>query len=456
MKTGASSKKIQNMTEGKPMRIITMFALPMILSNLFQQLYNVIDSLIVGNFLGTNALASVGSTGSITAVLVQLSTGLALGGSVVISQYFGAKRKDRIRLAATTMSIFISVLAVLVTAVMFVFAEPILVLIQTPEDILADSASYLKIYVLGCLPIFLYNAINGVYVALGNSKTPLYFLLVSSITNVVLDLLFILVFPMGVAGAALATVISQIVAAVLAVLDVPKLLTEFGRPQTGPQYFDRALLITMLKYALPAALQQSIVSVGTVIVQATINTFGAVVIAGTAAAAKIVNLASSVAINFSNAYSNYVGQNIGAGKQERITPGLLASIWCCGAISLAMTVILELFAEEMIRMFVNDGNIGEVVRVGAEYVRVVGAFMIVFSVFMLLKATFKGSGDMKWFIITTLSSFFIRLGLTVGLAHVAGVSVIWWSICIGWVLSMFLATGRYLQGGWREKSVLGK
>lgn len=453
MRKQMASKKIQNMTEGKPLRIITLFALPMILSNLFQQFYNVIDSLIVGNFLGTNALAAVGSTGSITAVLVQLSTGLSLGGSIVISQYFGAKRYERIRLSATTMAIFISVLAVVLTGFMFVLTKPILMLIRTPEEILDDSISYLQIYVLGCLPIFLYNAVNGVYVALGNSKTPLYFLLVSSVTNVVLDLVCILGLHMGVAGAALATVISQTVAAALALYDIPGLLAGFEKPQKGPRYFDRTLLITMLKYALPAALQQSIVSVGSVIVQATINTFGAVVIAGSAAAAKVVNLASSVAINFSNAFSNYVGQNIGAGKQERITPGLFASFFCCGSVSIVMTVVLEVFAEEVIRLFVSDGNIDEVVRIGAQYVRVVGAFMVVFSVFMLVKAAFKGSGDMKWFIITTLSSFFIRLGLTVGLAHMVGVEMIWWSICIGWLLSMFLALWRYRQGGWREKAV---
>ena len=223
------------------MRMITLFALPMIFSNLFQQLYNVIDSLIVGNFLGTNALAAVGNTGSITAVLVQLSTGLALGASIVISQYFGAKRYDRIRLSATTIAIFISVLAAVLTGLMLLFAKPVLVLIQTPEEILADSVSYLRIYVLGCIPIFLYNAINGVYVSLGNSKTPLYFLLISSVTNVVLDLLFIISFQMGVAGAALATVLSQVVAAVLALVDVPRLLAGFSRPQTGPHYFDRVL-----------------------------------------------------------------------------------------------------------------------------------------------------------------------------------------------------------------------
>ncbi len=453
MKKDISSGKIQNMTQGRPLRIITLFALPMILSNLFQQLYNIIDSLIVGNYLGTNALAAVGNTGSITAVLVQLSTGFSLGGSIVISQYFGAGKKERIRLCASTMAIFTSILAVILGIGMFFLARPLLLLIQTPEDILADSIAYLRIYVLGCLPVFLYNALNGVYTALGNSKTPLYFLLISSVTNVALDFLFILGFRMGVGGAALATVLSQILAVFLALLDLPRLLGGFKRPEEGAVYFEWSLLFTMLRYALPAALQQSIVSVGSVVVQATVNTFGAAVIAGSAAAAKVVNLASSVAINFSNALSNYVGQNIGAGKQERITPGLYASVFCCGLVSLVMTVFLEVFAEESIRLFVNDGNMEEVVRIGAQYVRVVGAFMVIFSVFMLVKGVFKGSGDMSWFIITTLASFFIRLTLTVTLAHVVGVEMIWWSICIGWVLSMFLAIWRYRQGGWRKKGL---
>lgn len=451
-KTGTKTHK---MTEGNPLGTILLFAVPMILSNLFQQFYNVIDTVIVGKKLGTDALAAVGSASSITAVFVQLATGLALGGSIVIAQYFGAGKTEKIWQCATTSTIFSSGIAIVSTIVIWIAAEPLLQFVNTPEEILSMGVSYLRFYFLGCVPIFVYNALNGVYAALGDSKTPLKFLVLSSILNVILDLFFIIGLHGGVGVAALATAISQFAAAILAIRDIPKLLMDFEHDKSIP-VFDKMLLVSMLRFALPSALQQSIVSVGSVIVQAVINSFGAAVIAGSAAAAKVVNLATAIPINYSNAYSNYVGQNIGACKEERIWPGLRASIISCGMLSLVMTGIFELFPNQIVGIFIEESeeNIEQVIAVGSAYIRVVGAFLVVFSVFMLVKATFKGSGDMSWFIITTLLSFFIRLFLTVGFAHIVGVGIIWWAFCAGWTIALLVAAARYLQGGWKEKGII--
>ena len=447
--------KTNKMTEGNPFRTIAVFAIPMICSNLFQQLYNVIDTLIVGNRLGQDALAAVGSAGSITAVFVQLASGLALGGSIVISQYFGGGKTEKIRLCATTSAVFSAVVGLISTIIIWALAEPILLYVKTPVEIVEMGVSYLRFYFIGCVPIFVYNALSSVYTALGNSKTPLKFLIISSLLNVVLDLVFIVNFHAGVGGAALATAISQFLAMLLALRDIPKLLGNFPK-QSGNTWFDGKLLFTMLRFALPSAVQQSIVSVGSVVVQATINSFGSAVIAGSAAAAKVVNLATAIPINYSNAYSAYVGQNMGAGKQERIWPGLRSSILCCGTVSLGMTVVFELFAEPIIRMFVSetDADMAQVVEVGAEYIRVVGACLVVFASFMLIKATFKGSGDMGWFILTTLLSFFIRLVVTVGFAGSFGVDVIWWGFCAGWIISLLFSIARYVQGGWKKKAII--
>lgn len=450
-----SETRTHKMTEGNPLTTILIFAVPMILSNLFQQLYNVIDTVIVGQRLGTDALAAVGSASSITAVFVQLATGFALGGSIVIAQYFGAGKTDKIWQCTTTSTIFSAIIALISTVIIWIGAAPILKLVNTPSDIVDMGVSYLRFYFLGCIPIFVYNALNGVYVALGDSKTPLKFLIISSLINVILDLFFIIVLHGGVAGAALATTISQLAAAILAAKDLPKLLSGFEYDK-NIKFFDAKLLFTMLRFALPSALQQSIVSVGSVIVQATINGFGAAVIAGSAAASKVVNLATAVPINFSNAYSNYVGQNIGAGKDERVFPGLKASVLSCGALSLLLTAAFELFPNQIISIFIdkNETELEQVMAVGAAYIRVVGAFLVIFSTFMLVKATFKGSGDMSWFIITTLLSFFIRLFLTVGFANIFGVDIIWWSFCAGWVIALIAAAARYFQGGWRKKGIL--
>lgn len=449
--------KTHKMTEGNPFTTVLLFAIPMILSNLFQQFYNVIDTIIVGKQLGTDALAAVGSASSITAVFVQLATGLALGGSIVIAQYFGAGQNEKIWQCTTTLAIFSAGVALLSTIVIWIFAKPLLLLVNTPEEIVPMGVIYLRFYFLGCVPIFIYNALNGVYVALGDSKTPLRFLVISSIMNILLDLFFVIGLHWGVGGAALATSISQAAAMLLAIGDIPKLLAEFERNREM-SFFDGKLLKTMLVFALPSALQQSIVSVGSVVVQATINSFGAAVIAGSAAAAKIVNLATAIPINYSNAFSNYVGQNIGAGKKERIWPGLRASILSCGALSLFMTFFFEIVPEQIIRLFVQEEgtDMEQVLMVGSEYIRVVGAFLVVFSAFMLVKAVFKGSGDMGWFILVTLLSFFIRLFLTVGFAPVFGVEIIWWSFCAGWTIALFVSIVRYLQGGWYRKSIVKK
>ena len=442
------------MTEGDPLRTILVFAVPMILSNLFQQLYNVVDTLIVGKMLGMNALAAVGNAGTITAVFVQLSTGLALGGSIVIAQYFGAGRTDKIWLCMSTSVIFSIVISLISMTGIWIFARSLLVLVNTPAGIMDMGTRYLRFYFLGCVPIFIYNALNGVYTALGDSKTPLKFLIVSSILNIFLDLVFIVGLDRGVEGAALATALSQLAAAVMALRDIPRLLADFGH-EKREGIFDRELLAVMLRFALPSALQQSIVSVGTVVVQATINSFGTAVIAGSAAANKVINLASAVSINYGNAYSNYVGQNIGAGKEERIWPGLKASILVCGAISLAMTVVFEMFPEQIILLFLQQGeaDLAMALSVGVRYIRAVGAVMVIFSTYMLMKATFKGSGDMTWFIFVTLLSFLIRLFLTVGFAHIIGMGMIWWSICAGWIISLGVTVGRYVQGGWKNKRI---
>lgn len=451
--------KTSNLTEGNPFKIIFFFAIPMIVSNLFQQLYNVIDTLIVGNYLGQDALAAVGSAGSITAVFVQLATGLALGGGIVISQYFGAGKSEEIRLCATTAGCFSTAVGLASTVLMWVLAEPLLVYVNTPEHIVPLGTDYLRFYFLGSVPIFLYNSVSAVYTALGNSKTPLKFLIISSGINVILDVVFIVVFSWGIAGAAAATALSQFVALGLALKDIPGLLAEFPtqRKKNGrPELFHGRLLLTMLRFALPSAIQQSIVSVGSVVVQATINSFGAAVMAGTAAASKVINLAIAIPINYANAYSGYVGQNIGAKKPERIRPGLRSSVLCCGAVSLGITLLFELFAEPIIRMFLSESEAEaeQALAVGVEYIQVVGAFLIVFTVYMLVKATFKGSGDMGWFITTTLLSFVIRLVVTVGFAGTFGVAVIWWGFNLGWIVSLLLAVARYVQGGWKKVNVL--
>ncbi|MBS6397448.1 MAG: MATE family efflux transporter [Clostridiales bacterium] len=442
-----------DMTEGSPAKVLLVFAVPIILSNLFQQLYNIIDSLIVGNYLGADALAAVGSAGTITAVIIQLASGLALGASVIIAQYFGAGKREEIRVCMTTISVFAVGVGAVTTLLTQIFAVPILQLVKTPSEIMGYSVDYLIIYFWGSVAIFLYNALNAVYIALGDSRTPLYFLILAFFLNVAGDLFFIVTCSMGVGGGALATTLSQAVCTVLSLLVLEKKMRRIGMGR-AQKLFDQKEFVRMMRIAVPAALQQSVVSVGNVLVQSVINGFGPAVMAGCTAANKAVNLVSTIPINWGNALSNFVGQNVGAKKPERISAGVKASILVTGAISAVMTVIMELSAEQIISWFVEEEESLEVIRVGASYLRVTALFMIVFSVYMIIKSVFKGTGDMKWFVGLTLSSLGIRVFCAFTLTPVFGEGILWWSIVIGWCAATVPTVIHYFGGSWKKHSLI--
>lgn len=452
-------KKLQkdtlDMTVGNPAKVLFIFAVPIILSNLFQQLYNIIDSLIVGNYLGADALAAVGSAGSITAVIIQLASGLALGASVVISQYFGAGKKEEIRVCMTTISIFSVVVGVVVTVLTQIFAKDILLLVKTPPEIMEDSIDYLTVYFWGSAAIFLYNALNAVFIALGDSRTPLYFLILAFFLNVAGDLFFIIGCSMGVGGGALATTLSQVICTLLSLIVLERKMRRIGMGKAD-RLFDRTEFARMMRIAVPAALQQSVVSLGNVCVQTVTNGFGPAVMAGCSAANKAVNLVSTVPINWGNALSNFVGQNIGAGKPERISRGVKSSLLVTGGLSAVMIAALELVPERLIGWFVDGEEALEVISVGASYLRVVGLFLILFSCYMILKAVFKGAGDMNWFVGVTLGSLGVRVLCAFTLAPVFGEPILWWSVAAGWCVSTVPTVIHYMGGGWKKHSLIGR
>lgn len=442
-----------DMSVGSPAKVLCVFAVPIILSNLFQQLYNIIDSLIVGNYLGADALAAVGSVGTITAVIIQLASGLALGASVVIAQYFGAGKKEKIRICMTTISIFSLMAGAAVTIIAQVFSEEILLMVKTPSEAMADSSTYLVIYLWGSAAIFLYNALSAVFIALGDSRTPLYFLILAFFLNVAGDLYFIIGCSMGVGGGALATTLSQIVCTLLSLAVLERKMKRIGMGK-AEKIFDRTEFARMMRIALPAALQQSVVSLGNVCVQTVTNGFGTAVMAGCSAANKAVNLVSTIPINWGNALSGFVGQNMGAGKPERIPEGVKSSLIITGAVSAIMIVILELVPERLIGWFVEGEDAREVIRVGASYLRVAGPFLIIFSGYMIVKAVFKGAGDMNWFVGVTLGSLGVRVLCAFLLAPFFGAPILWWSIVIGWCVAAVPTFVHYRGGKWKKHSLI--
>ena len=346
---------VKNLTEGRPLNLLFFFALPMVAGNLFQQLYNMVDTAVVGKFVGEDAVAAVGSSFPIVFLSVAVASGLSMGCTVVVSQLFGAGRIHEMKTTISTAIISLGVLGLLIMGLGTLLAGPLLQLLGTDPDIMADSRTYLQIYFGGAVFLFLYNTLNGIYNAQGDSKTPLIFLMISSLTNIVLDLLFVIRFGMGVAGVAWATLIAQGLCAVASLL---VLLRRMRRMPCEPEkqgvklpLFHMVAVKRIAQIGLPSMLQQSLVSLSMMMMQGLVNSFGKVLVAGYTAATKIDSLAMLPNMNISNAMSSFTAQNIGAGKYERVKEGLKACLLMVAVFSLLITVIIFLFGNQLLSLF---------------------------------------------------------------------------------------------------------
>jgi len=438
------------MTQGNPSKILFAFAIPMVLGNIFQQLYNITDSVIVGNFVGADALAAVGASSSVTFLFIALATGASMGANVVISQLFGAKAYGRMKGAIFTALIAVAGLSVFLMLVGLVFNENILLFMRTPANIMADASQYLRIYFLGLIFLFLYNLFNGIFNALGDSKTPLYFLIFSSLLNIGLDILFVTAFHMGVAGVAWATFLAQLTACTLCagVLTVKMKRLRIEEPFV---YFDYPTLLSVCNIAIPSSIQQSIVSIGMLLVQTLINGYGSTVVAGYTAATKIDSIAIMPMVNVGSALSTFVAQNMGAKKAQRISEGFKAALKLSMSIALIISCGCFLFAGELVGLFLDTAANQEVIQVGVAYIRVVSAFYFIFGLMNLSNGVLRGAGDMRLFMSATLCNLATRVILAYGGAWLLGsVSAVWWAIPIGWLGGMTIATLRYRSGKWKR------
>lgn len=444
---------VKDMTVGSPSRILFFFAMPMILGNLFQQLYNIVDSVVVGNFVGENALAAVGASYPITFLFVAIAIGASMGCSVVISQFFGAKRYGEMKTAIYTSLFSIGGLGVVLMGVGLLISTPILRLLGTPENIFADSAAYLNIYFLGAGFLFLYNTLTAIFNALGDSKSPLVFLAIASVVNIGLDLLFVIQFQMGVAGVAWATLIAQGLSSVLSLIF---LLRRLHRMETADAHrlYDVRMLTRMLRIAVPSMIQQSIVSMGMLFVQALVNSFGSTVVAGYTAATKIDSIAMMPMLNISNAVSSFTAQNIGGGRPERVRKGYRAALVMTAVIALVITGCLYLFGANFMSLFVDADLSQGVIDVGVEYLRVVSVFYILMGGMFSTNGLLRGAGDVKAFMTSTLCNFVCRVTCAYAFANLLGASSIWWSIPMGWGVGLTISFLRYRSGKWANKSLV--
>lgn len=438
------------MTSGNPGRTLVKFAIPMVLGNLFQQAYNLADTMIVGKKVGSNALAAVGTCASITFLFIAVATGAGIGASVVISQLFGAGKYGKMRSAIRTVLLTMLLLSGVITVLGLGLHRSILRAMNTPAEVFEDTAVYLSIYFMGIIFLFMFNTLNSIFNALGNSKVPLLFLAFCSVLNIVLDLVFVVNFGLGVAGVAYATLISQALSAILSFIALLIHMKKLGITETSV-FFDMEILKTVGKIAVPSIIQQSIVSIGIVLVQALVNRYGSDVMAGYAAATKIDSVAIMPMVNIGSAMSTFTAQNIGAKKPERIGKGLrgaLSMVWIFG---LFIAGVLYLYGEQFVGFFVESGANATVLEVGVEYLRVVSVFYVIMGTMNNFNGVLRGAGDMKVFMFATLCNLIVRVVLAYGLAGFSGIGyhAIWWSIPIGWTVALVVALIRYSSGRWK-------
>lgn len=441
-----------NMTEGNPVKCMLTFAVPMILGNLFQQFYNIMDSVIVGKLVGSDALAAVGASTSITMLFVMVALGTGIGCSVVISQLFGARQIEKMKSAISTALMSIVVISLALAVLGRFLSRWILAWMGTPEEIFDPAATYLNIYFYGFFFLFLYNAFSAVFNALGDSRKPLYFLMVSSLLNICLDLLFVGRFQWGVAGAAWATLIAQ---AVSSALSFTVLTFKLKRLECGEyKRYDRALLGKMTRVAIPTIVQQSMVSIGMLLIQSVVNRFGPVFMAGYTAAVRIDGIAIVPMVNTGNAVSTFVAQNMGAGKPQRAKQGYHIGLCMAVGIGVLIGVLLFFFGNAFVNAFMDSDKDAASIAVGVEYLGVVSMFYFVMGAMNVTNAVLRGAGDMRWFMAVTLANLIVRVVLTYALSDITAGRIIMWANPIGWTVGLVLAYIRYRQGKWKKLTLI--
>lgn len=427
----------KDLTVGKPESVLWKFCLPLFASIIFQQLYNIADSLVAGKFIGENALAAVGNSYEITLIFIAFAFGCNIGCSVIVSQFFGAKDYKNMKTSVYTAMISTAVLCAVLMLFGVLFCGNLLKLIKTPSAILNDSKLYLDIYIYGLPFMFFYNMATGIFSALGDSKTPFIFLAVSSVTNIFVDIIFVKAFNMGIAGVAWATFICQGISAVLAVIVVFLRLSKIKVLQRCP-VFSFIILVKLLKIAIPSILQQSFISIGNIIIQSVINEFGAGTIAGYSAAIKLNNLVITSFTTLANGISNFTAQNLGAGKSERIRDGFKAGLKMVWIISIPL-VLLYFFAGKQLLYLFLDNPTNTAIHTGIMFLCILSPFYFVVSAKLVADGILRGAGLMSRFMITTFTDLILRVVLAIILSKQFGSTGIWCAWPIGWSISTTLS-----------------
>lgn len=432
----------QDLTVGKPGAVLRRFCLPLFASVIFQQLYNIADSWVAGRFIGQNALAAVGNSYEITLIFIAFAFGCNMGCSVTVSGFFGAKDYNRMKSAVYTAMLATGIVCACMMVSGLVFSDSLLQWIKTPEEVLAGSKQYLDIYLWGLPFLFFYNLSTGIFSALGDSRTPFVFLVISSLSNIVLDVLFVTAFQMGVSGVAWATFLCQGVSCVLAVITVLKRLRKF-KSVGSAKWFDWMILKKFLSIAIPSTLQQSFISVGNIIIQSIINGFGTEVMAGYSGAIKLNNLVITSFTTLGNGMSNYTAQNLGAEKLDRIGDGFKAGLRLVWILCLPFAFAYFFFGRNLMEFFLKEPT-QAALSSGFAFLRIVSPFYFVVAAKLVTDGILRGSGRMGQFMTATFTDLILRVILAFAFSGTALKSIgIWCAWPVGWTVATVMSLCYY-------------
>jgi putative MATE family efflux protein len=444
---------MKDFTAGKEARLILQFSVPLVLGNICQNLYNVVDSIIVGRFLGKEALGAVGASFPIIFALISLVIGVGSGASTVVSQYFGARKIDEVKRTIDTIFIFFLGSSVIITILGITFSRHIFQLIGLPDDIIPEAVSYLNVYLLGMFFFFGFAGISSILRGLGDAKTPLYFMIVATINNVLFDLLFVVVFKWGIEGAAIATILSEggafITAAIYLNRKHPIINLSFRKFS-----FDRDIFKSCMRIGLPTGFQQSFIAVGMMAIMSIVNGFGTNAVAAYSAAMRVDSFVKMPAITFSSALSTFVGQNLGAFQEQRAKTGLRATLLFSTIYCVIISLAIILFGEHVMSLFTTDP---EVIKIGQDYLVIVSSFYLLFSVMFSFTGFLRGAGATLVPMISTFTALYlIRIPAATLLSRMIGVNGIWWAEPMGTFVGMLILLWYFRSGKWKGKVVIRK
>ncbi len=442
-----------NLTTQPPARSLFFFSLPMIIGNLFQQFYNMADSIIVGQLVGESALAAVGASYSFTTVFIMIAIGGGIGASVLTSQYLGAGKHKEMKSSVYTFLITFAVFSILLALIGFWINPTVLKLLKTPPNIMDDAVLYLQIYFVGMPFLFMYNILSANFNALGKSKIPLYLLIFSSILNIIMDLWMVGGLGLGVKGAAIATVIAQGIAAVISFLILMRLLGTY-KIEGRVDKFRSDMFVTGVKIAIPSIVQQSIVSIGMLLTQSAVNQFGSSALAGYSAGTRLESICVVPMIATGNAMSTFTAQNLGAGKPERVRKGYRAAYGIIISFGVALILISQLFYKPIVSAFVDEGSSQVAFQTGTDYFRFIGLFFSFLGFKAITDGILRGAGDIKVYMFANLVNLSIRVAVAQLCSPIWGIELIWYAVPMGWAVNYFISYLWYRTGNWKKKNLL--